>query len=105
LAKRAERWLRGRKRRRTTVCADECRIGGRRGPDPVHGRDAADLSFRDRSFDAVVSMHALHHIRDLDGVLNELVRVLRPAAKWSWPISAHPGSVFLTDSSKRRAGA
>lgn len=40
--------------------------------------DGADLPFADASFDAVVSMNALHHIRNLDGVLDEVVRVLRP---------------------------
>lgn len=43
--------------------------------------DGADLPFVDASFDAVVSLNALHHIRNLDGVLGEIVRVLRPGGR------------------------
>lgn len=40
--------------------------------------DGADLPFADASFDAVVSLNALHHIRNLDGVLDEILRVVKP---------------------------
>ncbi len=43
--------------------------------------DAARLPWEARSFDAVVSMHALHHVRDLSGVVDEALRVARPTGK------------------------
>lgn len=43
--------------------------------------DGADLSFADSSFDAVVSMNALHHLRDWRAVLAESLRVLKPKGK------------------------
>ena len=43
--------------------------------------DGAHLPFADASFDAVVSMNALHHIRDLKGVLDEVLRVVKPGGK------------------------
>ena len=46
----------------------------------VHA-DAADIPFPSRSFDAVVSMNALHHLRDWRAVLTEALRVLNPAGK------------------------
>ena len=47
---------------------------------PVRG-DAAALPFGDRSFDAVMSMHSLEHVGDLDGTLREAIRVLRPGGR------------------------
>lgn len=43
--------------------------------------DGADLPFADASFDAVVSVNALHHIRNLPGVLREALRVIKPNGK------------------------
>jgi ubiquinone/menaquinone biosynthesis C-methylase UbiE len=43
--------------------------------------DGADLPFAGSSFDAVVSMNALHHIRNLRGVLREILRVIKPGGK------------------------
>ena len=43
--------------------------------------DAAELPWRDRTFDAVVSMNALHHMTDITRVLQEVVRVIRPGGK------------------------
>ena len=43
--------------------------------------DGADLPFADASFDAVVSVNALHHIRNLRGVLREVLRVIKPNGK------------------------
>lgn len=44
-------------------------------------RDAGRLKFRAGSFDAVVSMNALHHFRDPLAVMHELVRVLKPGGR------------------------
>jgi ubiquinone/menaquinone biosynthesis C-methylase UbiE len=40
--------------------------------------DATNLDFPDGEFDAVVSIHAIEHIPDLDAALAEMVRVVRP---------------------------
>jgi ubiquinone/menaquinone biosynthesis C-methylase UbiE len=51
---------------------------------PPHGRaawvraDASRLPFADRSFDAIVLKDVLHHVRDRDAVLAEVLRVLTP---------------------------
>lgn len=43
--------------------------------------DAARLPFGDRTFDAVVSRNALHHMTEPGVVLREMVRVLRPGGR------------------------
>ncbi len=43
--------------------------------------DAAALPFPDHSFDTVVSMNCLHHLRDLEAVLAEITRVIRPGGR------------------------
>jgi ubiquinone/menaquinone biosynthesis C-methylase UbiE len=40
--------------------------------------DATDLAFEGGSFDAVVSVHAIEHIPDIEGALSEMCRVVRP---------------------------
>ena len=40
--------------------------------------DGAALPFAKGSFDLIVSMNALHHIRNLNGVLDEILRVIKP---------------------------
>lgn len=40
--------------------------------------DAEEIPFKDRSFDVVISRQCLHYIKDLDKVLNEVNRVLKP---------------------------
>ncbi len=47
------------------------------GIDPVLA-DAADLPFADGSFDVVVAGEVLEHVTDLDAVVGEALRVLRP---------------------------
>ena len=43
--------------------------------------DAGNLPWKAGTFDAVVSMNALHHIRNLSRVVDEAVRVVRPSGK------------------------
>jgi SAM-dependent methyltransferase len=40
--------------------------------------DGGEMSFADRSFDTVCISNSLHHLEDVDGVLAEMYRVLRP---------------------------
>jgi len=44
-------------------------------------QNAEQLTFRNGSFDAVVSMNALHHFRKPIAVVHEMVRVLRPCGR------------------------
>ncbi|MCD4690804.1 class I SAM-dependent methyltransferase [bacterium] len=44
--------------------------------------DATALSFDDGSFDTVAIANSLHHVEHLDGVLAEMMRVLRPGGKF-----------------------
>jgi len=43
--------------------------------------DAQDLSFPDWSFDVIFSINVFHHLEKPHGVLNEIVRLLRPEGK------------------------
>jgi SAM-dependent methyltransferase len=42
---------------------------------------AERLPFADETFDGVLAMHVLHHVRDLAAVTDELARVLRPGGR------------------------
>lgn len=44
-------------------------------------QNAEQLTFRNASFDAVVSMNALHHFREPITAVHEMVRVLRPGGR------------------------
>ena len=43
--------------------------------------DAAKLDFENGFFDVILSIMVLHHIKDLDKVLNELLRVLKKGGR------------------------
>ena len=43
--------------------------------------DAANLPWPDHSFDNVVSVNALHHMKNIPHVIDEVLRVARPAGK------------------------
>src|SRR5436305_2281118 len=45
--------------------------------------DAQALPFPDGSFDAVTCNHLLYHVQDVDAVLAEFVRVLRPGGRFA----------------------
>lgn len=49
-----------------------------------------DLAFPDDSFDAVVSVHAIEHIPDLEGAFAEMARVLRPGGRVLFIYPAEP---------------
>lgn len=42
---------------------------------------ATDLPFPDAAFDALVSVHTIEHLPDLDAALAEMVRVVRPGGR------------------------
>jgi len=44
-------------------------------------RDAARLPWRAATFDAAVTMNAMHHIRHFERVLGEMLRVVKPGGK------------------------
>jgi ubiquinone/menaquinone biosynthesis C-methylase UbiE len=56
----------------------------------VSRMDATALEHPDEEFDAVVSMHAIEHIPDLDRALAEMVRVVRPGGSLVLVYPAEP---------------
>lgn len=70
---------------REVVVLDACPAMLRRMPNHprlrgVHGRAQA-MPFEDASFDAVLCVDALHHIKDAPVALEEMRRVLRPGGR------------------------
>lgn len=61
--------------------------------------DAAGLPFADGSFDVVTCNHTLYHVGDVDAVLAEFVRVLRPGGRFAGIYNApeHLREVFGDD--------
>jgi SAM-dependent methyltransferase len=67
--------------------------------NPADGRiaiDATDIAFQDGSFDSVVCMSALEHIRDYPRALAEMHRILKPGGRlflcvpWLFPYHGAP---------------
>ncbi len=58
--------------------------------DRVVTMRAENLAFPDGSFDAVVSVHAIEHIPDLEGAFAEMARVLRPGGRALFIYPAEP---------------
>ncbi|HZV22366.1 MAG TPA: class I SAM-dependent methyltransferase [Luteimonas sp.] len=68
------------------------------GPRWVRCEDVTALSFRDRAFDAIVTMDVLEHVPDYRRALAEFVRVLRPGGVLLLTVpfySDHPRSTML----------
>lgn len=68
-----------------TVVLDPCEAMLRRVPvlpnlRTVHGR-AQEMPFEDGSFDVVLCVDALHHIKDATAAVREISRVLRPGGR------------------------
>jgi SAM-dependent methyltransferase len=49
-----------------------------------------DLAFEDRSFDKIVSVHAIEHIPDIEGAFDEMARVLKPGGRALFVYPAEP---------------
>jgi SAM-dependent methyltransferase len=67
---------------------DQLRLARNRGIDVVQA-DASTLPFPDGSFDAAVSTWTHTDVDDFGAVLDEVVRVLRPASSFAY-LGAHP---------------
>jgi ubiquinone/menaquinone biosynthesis C-methylase UbiE len=53
--------------------------------------DAGRLGFEDASLDTVSISSSLHHLQDVPRCLGEMVRVLKPGARWINPQTQMPG--------------
>jgi ubiquinone/menaquinone biosynthesis C-methylase UbiE len=60
------------------------------GSERVRTMQAEDLDFDDRSFDVIISVHALEHIPALEAALTEMARVLRPGGRALFIYPAEP---------------
>lgn len=61
---------------------------------------AQQLPFRDETFDGIVAMNVLHHVEDLEAVVMEFRRVLRPGGR---VVASEPGLDHLTMAHTKRA--
>jgi SAM-dependent methyltransferase len=66
-----------------------------------HLVDASKLPFPDRWFDAVMTLETLEHVADLDGVVREIARILRPGGNLIitvpnrfFPMEVHGGTLM-----------
>lgn len=57
------------------------RGAGLEGKIEFVNQDAARLPWPDRTFEAAVTMNAIHHIRNFRQVLDEMLRVVKPGGK------------------------
>jgi SAM-dependent methyltransferase len=79
------------------LTAARVRAGG-----PSYARaGAASLPFRSEAFDAVVACLVFEHIRDLEGAIGEVARVLRPGGRFLFflnhPLLQTPNSGWIDD--------
>jgi SAM-dependent methyltransferase len=74
----------------------------RRGGGPAYARaEATALPFPDGAFDAVVACLVFEHVRDADGAIDEVGRVLRPGGRFLFflnhPLLQTPNSGWIDD--------
>ena len=60
------------------------------GSKLVRHMEAQNLEFDDRTFDAIVSVHAIEHIPPLEEAFAEMVRVLKPGGEAAFVYPAEP---------------
>ncbi len=75
---RIARHLAAREVKGVEVVAKHAEQGRRRGIDVVSADASERLPFPDHSFDVVTANQVIEHVRDTDGMLAEVRRVLRP---------------------------
>jgi 2-polyprenyl-6-hydroxyphenyl methylase/3-demethylubiquinone-9 3-methyltransferase len=85
-------WVRGYRHVGVDLSAASLAVAAAHGVEGVRA-DAAALPFVDASFDVVVAGEVLEHVTDLDAVVGEALRVLRP------------GGTFVCDTINRTAWA
>ncbi len=62
--------------------------------------DISELPFRDNSFDAVINIQVLEHLKEPGVGMNEMARVLKPGGELilttvqCWEIHQHPNDFF-----------
>lgn len=66
-------------------------------PPPRVASDAALLPFRDGAFGAVLAMHMLYHVPDIDRAVNEAARVLAPGGAYLVSTNASTDKAELTE--------
>ena len=77
-------------------------VARQRGGGPTYARSGADaLPFPDATFDAVVACLVFEHIRDVDGAIAEVARVLTPGGRFLFflnhPLLQTPNSGWIDD--------
>lgn len=84
------------------TAASQLHAARERGGGPAYARGGAvALPVRDGSVDAAVACLVVEHVADLDGVLSEVARVLRPGGTFlmllNHPLLQTPGSGWIDD--------
>jgi glycosyltransferase involved in cell wall biosynthesis/SAM-dependent methyltransferase len=82
-----------------------CEAGKRKAHQHVINSDAAALPFPREYFQTVVSNCVIEHIKDVEGVLREVYRVLRPDGKFFFGVPSHRfGEMLFFAALARRMG-
>jgi glycosyltransferase involved in cell wall biosynthesis/SAM-dependent methyltransferase len=84
-----------------------CREAGKRKAHRcVINADAVAMPFRSEYFSTVVANCVIEHIKDVDGVLSEIFRVLRPDGRLLFGVPSHRfGEMLLFPTIARRLGS
>lgn len=72
------------------------------GVDVVCDFEDSDLPFEDRSVDLVIANHTLEHVENLEGLLREIHRVLRPEGRFEVIVPHFTNTLGYSDYTHRR---